>query len=330
MGRPTVILLVLMAAIGAWFFFTEMSRRDPAASAGPGSIVREVSRVAVGGSDSTATDESRGVIRVATMNLDSFDSDKAARLDVVRILAQMVSHFDVVALQEITSGEQHVLPTLVDAANQLGGNYDFVIGPRTGRGNERQQFAFVYDKQRVDVDRYELYSVQDPDDLLQHEPLVGWFRARGVEPSDAFTFTLVNMLVNAEETVRENRVTRSVFEQVRNDRRGEDDVILLGDFGVNADQLRQLVDMPNAVFTISDMPTNPQHNRTHINVVVDRHATVELTGRSGVFDFLRELNLTMEQALSISEHLPVWAEFSVYEGGQPGRVAASSSSPSNR
>lgn len=324
MGRPTVILLVLMAAIGAWFFINEMSRQRTGATGGAAPLVREVSR-ALTGSDAAEGESGprSGVIRVATLNLDNFDSAKADRADVVGVLARIISQFDLVALQGITSGEQHVVPRLVDAVNRLGGNYDFVIGPRVGRDQRRQQFAFVYDKSRVDLDRYELYSVQDPDDLLQNEPLVGWFRARQVDPQQAFTFSLVNMLVSTDEAERENRITRSVFEQVRNDARGEDDVILLGDFGVNADRLRQLVDLPSAVFTISDLPTNPQYDRSHINMIMDRHATIELTGRSGVFDFLREMNLTMQQALVISRHLPVWAEFSVYEGGQPGHVAAS-------
>jgi hypothetical protein len=36
---------------------------------------------------------------------------------------------------------------------------------------------------------------------------------------------------------------------------------------------------------------------------------------------MREHNLTMEQALEVSDHLPVWAEFSSTEGGLPGRIA---------
>jgi hypothetical protein len=35
---------------------------------------------------------------------------------------------------------------------------------------------------------------------------------------------------------------------------------------------------------------------------------------------MREFDLTMQQAQEISEHLPVWAEFSSYEGGQKGYV----------
>jgi hypothetical protein len=50
-------------------------------------------------------------------------------------------------------------------------------------------------------------------------------------------------------------------------------------------------------------------------------ATQEFTGRGGVFDLIREYNLTVDEALEVSDHLPVWAEFSIYEGGQPGRFA---------
>ena len=49
--------------------------------------------------------------------------------------------------------------------------------------------------------------------------------------------------------------------------------------------------------------------------------TPEFTGRGGVFDFLREFNLSLEQAEQVSDHLPLWAEFSVYEGGRTGPVA---------
>ncbi len=38
-------------------------------------------------------------------------------------------------------------------------------------------------------------------------------------------------------------------------------------------------------------------------------------------DLMREYNLTMEQALEVSDHLPIWAEFSIYENGHPGPVA---------
>jgi hypothetical protein len=35
---------------------------------------------------------------------------------------------------------------------------------------------------------------------------------------------------------------------------------------------------------------------------------------------MRQFHLPLPAVLEISEHLPVWAEFSVYEGGEAGHV----------
>jgi hypothetical protein len=34
-----------------------------------------------------------------------------------------------------------------------------------------------------------------------------------------------------------------------------------------------------------------------------------------------QFNLTVDEALEVSDHMPVWAEFNLHEGGQGGRVA---------
>ncbi|HEY2759735.1 MAG TPA: endonuclease/exonuclease/phosphatase, partial [Pirellulales bacterium] len=67
--------------------------------------------------------------------------------------------------------------------------------------------------------------------------------------------------------------------------------------------------------------TNTKQTHTYDNLIFNRAATVEFTGRSGIFDVLREFNLTLDQALQVSDHFPAWAEFSAYEGGPAGRVA---------
>ena len=36
---------------------------------------------------------------------------------------------------------------------------------------------------------------------------------------------------------------------------------------------------------------------------------------------MKQMNLTLNEAMSISDHMPVWAEFSVFEAGRPRRVA---------
>ena len=140
MGRPSLIILIAMAVIGSWMFFNDVPLdRMPwgEGSLDPASMTTPI-----------ASGDTRYLrIRIATFNLDSFDSAKAAQPDVMRALAHIIGQFDVVALQEIKSAEHHLLPGLVDEINQRqSGLYDFVVGPRVGRESNKEQFAWGYSR----------------------------------------------------------------------------------------------------------------------------------------------------------------------------------------
>ncbi len=69
------------------------------------------------------------------------------------------------------------------------------------------------------------------------------------------------------------------------------------------------------------MKTNTRRTKAYDNIVFDRQATTEYTGRVGVLDLLAEFNLSMDEALEVSDHLPVWAEFSARQRDGRGTVA---------
>jgi deoxyribonuclease-1-like protein len=261
-------------------------------------------------------------IRVASFNIQVFGQSKADKPVVMDYLARIARYFDVIAVQEIRSKVQDVVPRFVDKINETGAHYDWVIGPPIGRTVSTEQYAYIFDRASIEVDRSQLYTVDDPDDLLHREPYVGWFRVRGPSPEQAFTFTLINIHTDPDETDTELDVLDDVLLAVQNDGRGEDDVILLGDLNVDDQHLGELGGLSGVAWAISGVPTNVRGTKLYDNIVYHSMATPEFTGRAGVFDFMREFNLTMDQALEVSDHLPVWAEFSIYEGGQPGRVAA--------
>jgi endonuclease/exonuclease/phosphatase family metal-dependent hydrolase len=216
---------------------------------------------------------------------------------------------------------QDVLPQFVDEVNAAGRHYDYVIGPRLGRTSSKEQYAFVFDTASIEIDRSALYTVSDPDDLLHREPLVGWFRVRGPPPDQAFTFSLINIHTDPDETAQEVDALADVLRAVRDDGRGEDDVILLGDLNVDDAHLGRLGQISNLHWVVSRVATNTRGTKQYDNVLFSELATTEYTGRWGVFDMVRQFNLTVEEALEISDHLPVWAEFGLLEGGQRGRVA---------
>ena len=268
-----------------------------------------------------------GGVRIASFNIQVFGEKKLSNPRVRSLLADIVRRFDVVAIQEIRS-KQDILPQFVDTINATGRHYDYVIGPRLGRSNSKEQYAFVFDTASIEVDRNALYTVSDPDDLLHREPLVGWFRVRGPPPDQAFTFSLVDIHTDPDETTQELNALADVFRAVRDDGRGEDDVIVLGDLNVDDHHLGRLGQISQIHWAVSGVATNTRGNKLYDNIIFSDLATTEYTGRWGVFDMIREFNITVEEALEISDHMPVWAEFSLYEGGQGGRIATRPFNPS--
>ena len=266
-------------------------------------------------------------IKVASFNIQVFGTSKLQKTPVMQVLADVVRRFDLVAIQEVRSVDDTVLPQFSALINSTGVRYDFVIGPRLGRTNSKEQYAILYDTSRIEVDPSSVYTVPDPQDLLHREPLVARFRPRGVPPNQAFTFSLVNIHTDPDETVTEMDTLANVFVGVQQNGTGEDDVILLGDLNVDEYHLGNLGRLPGIGYVVAGVPTNTRRDKTYDNIVFDRRTTVEYTGRWGVLDLMAEYSLTSAQALEVSDHMPVWAEFGVYEGAvgplalQPGGSA---------
>jgi endonuclease/exonuclease/phosphatase family metal-dependent hydrolase len=262
-------------------------------------------------------------IRIASFNIQAFGQAKLQRPQVMEVLVQVVRRFDLVAIQEIRSKEHDVLPRFVKLINSADGRdrYDFAISQRLGRTSSQEQYAFVFDTDRIEIDRRYAYTVVDRGDRLHREPFVAAFRARGPPPDQAFTFTLINIHTDPDEVDKELNALDDVYRAVQDDGRGEDDVILLGDLNTHSGRLGELSRVPFLMCAINEPFTNTRQNKQYDNILFQSEATTEFTSRSGVLNLMREFGLSQAQALEVSDHFPIWAEFSVYEGGKPGYVA---------
>jgi endonuclease/exonuclease/phosphatase family metal-dependent hydrolase len=309
MKRLFQLIVGALAVVGGWYAVEKANEHG----------LTNISLPSLTGMGGNAAPPTRGneTIRLATFNIQVFGEAKLNDAAAMQTIVAILKNFDLIAIQEIRSLSQDILPQLIAELNADGHRYDYALGPRLGRSTSKEQYAFVFDTETIEIDRNQLYTVDDPDDLLHREPLVGWFRARGPAPEQAFTFSLVTVHTDPDETDQELDVLDDVFFKVRDDpRRGEDDVIMVGDFNAKALSMRQLGQLKGLVKVVNgETPTNTLHNAQYDNILFHEAATTEFTGRGGVFDFLRQYNLPLEQAKRVSDHLPVWAEFSVFEGG---------------
>jgi hypothetical protein len=265
-------------------------------------------------------------IRIASFNIQVFGDKKASQPEIMWTLAAIIQNFHVVAIQEIRTQDDYFIDNFLRTyVNANGRTYDKVVGPRLGRSSSTEQYAFLYDTAAIQVNRSSIYTVNDPDDLLHREPLVAMFRTRGPPPDGAFTFVLVNMHTDPEETDTELDALAQVYQAVRRASGGEDDIILLGDLNVDDQHLGELGRLDGIRPLIRGVYTNTRQNALYDNIVLHQQSTAEFSGRAGIYNYLPLYQLppqqALEKALKVSDHLPVWAEFSTYEATTPGRVA---------
>jgi deoxyribonuclease-1-like protein len=324
MTRVLILVLVAAAAGGGWYLCANFTLDVRRTSDGKLEQVRIIPRK--GGSLFSRGDPlgspdgaARPNIKIATFNLGGLDETKLANLVVTDVLVRTIPRFDVVAVQGVRGRNRGVLVRLVEQINATGRSYDYAVSLSAERNAAGEYSAFLFDQSTIEIDRSTVQSVEDPGKRFRHRPLVASFRARGPAEAEAFTFTLINVQTDPAQGAAERDLLASVYRAVRDNGRNEDDIILLGDLEADNEHLGALGRVANITAALSNTPTTARSARLD-NILFDRLATTEFTGRAGVMDLMREfVDLPSQSILEVSEHLPVWAEFSSYEGGQAGQ-----------
>ncbi len=255
-------------------------------------------------------------ILIASFNIQAFGEKKIGNRTTAERIATIIQLFDVVAIQEVRATDQTVIPQLLKYINAGGARYDYVLGPRLGRTVSKEQYCFIYDSNRLMTSPQASYTLEDKADLLHREPMVARFVTRVPQGYRPFTFSLMDIHTDPDEVKQEMLVLNDAMRGVREYEwatAGEDDVLLMGDLNAEPKQFGPLGQVPGIFWVIRDQPSNTRKTKLYDNIIFDRGLTNEFTGASGVVDYGDALGIGMEEALTISDHMPIWAEFTITE-----------------
>lgn len=262
-------------------------------------------------------------LRIATFNIQRFGEKKASMPEVMQHIAQIVASFDLVAIQEVQSPQAMPIARLVDLINRSGGRYDATVSEPIGRSTYREQYAFIWDATRIQMIPQSAYVVRDDQDRMSRPPMVASFEARiaAVAGRQPLRLTVINVhtdpnQVSPSQTDSEMNVLDDVFLRVRQyeyQTRGIKNVLIAGDLNANTAQLGELGQIEGMHSVVGTTPTNLAGTKTYDHILFDRNVTSEYTGVFGVIDLEQDFGLTPQQAALVSDHRPVWAEFSAYE-----------------
>ena len=250
-------------------------------------------------------------IKIASFNIQVFGRSKASKPEVLEILSQTIASFDIVAIQEIRDKTETAIKGLEVAVDALGTNYDFIIGPRLGRTNSKEQYAFFYNTETVTSVGSYTYD-EGGIDKYHREPLIALFKSK----KGSFDVVIINIHVDPDDAKSEiNSLPNVVVDAIVHF--SEKDVIVLGDMNADCeyfdenDQTSTLRGQAFRWLITNDMDTNVAASScTYDRIISTLTLNEDYTGVSDIFRFDQMFELDCA-AKEISDHYPVFAEFFV-------------------
>ena len=281
---------------------------------------------------------------IATWNIRAFggltekwvsgDKDSPKRdLQSIRVIAEIIRRFDVVAIQEIRGN----LKALRHMLKMLGSDWGLVLTDVTrGKAGNDERLGFVFDRRKIQMSGLacELVVPGDAPDEIEPEALHQQFARTPYAVSFRCgdqTFILVTLHVlygkiPSDRTPELQAIAKWLDEWARDINSWDHNLIALGDFNIDREG-----DERYKAFTSTGLyvPENLQHAPRTIFDGDEGHFYDQIAwftkeaGRpalsleyrdSGYFDFTtvalphRDLNKT-ELSWRISDHYPLWTEF---------------------
>ena len=256
------------------------------------------------------TDLGTRTVRLAAWNIRIFSNNSRDDHELRRI-ANVLIDYDFIAIVELR--DEEVLKRTETILKRMGRDYDYLVSRPVG-GKVKERYAFLFDQMLVDVlDDGMVFP--DPNDTFLREPYSASFRA------GQFDFTAITAHVIWGDSVlprqREVRELANVYQTLQAMNGAEQDVILLGDFNCNPDDLlayQPLMSIPRMAH-LFDVPQKSHIRDTSLydNIFFQTSYVTEYTGKSGIdrFDETDFGNDDMTASLAVSDHRPVWGEFRI-------------------
>lgn len=229
-------------------------------------------------------------VSLASFNIQSFGAAKARNATTMAMLADIITRFDLVAIQEIRDINSTALSLLANMTN-----YSYVVSPRLGTSNYKEQYAFLYNDKIV----FENVSYVFNSTVFERPPFVAKFSA------GEFDFFAVNVHVKPElgRTRKEIMAMKELVET------GED-YIMLGDFNADCNYLDEEMDelLPGFFVAVPGTEdTTVGRSDCAYDRVVFTETALEDFHSYGVHKF--DEGMSMDEAKRVSDHYPVYAEF---------------------
>ncbi len=243
-------------------------------------------------------------VKIASFNIQVFGRSKAGKTDVMNTLAQIITSFDIVAIQEIRDSSGTAIDKLEKAVDSLGTDYEYVIGPRLGRTSSKEQYAFIYKADSITVNNTITYP--DTEDNFHREPFIGQFLYGNT------TFVIGTIHTDPDEATPEINKLVDVFDYIKNKYSKTTKMMIVGDYNADCryfdedEMAAPLRDSQYYWVTGNELDTNLATSDCTYDRIVTMNIDQSEIDSSGVYLFDEVHGLRLDEAKDVSDHYPVW------------------------
>lgn len=253
-------------------------------------------------------------VSLLSFNIQVFGKTKSNKPEVMHVISDIVTQFHIIAIQEVRDKSGTTAPKLMEL---LPDYYDFIIGPREGRTNSKEQFLYLYDSTKVDVLGQVVY--EDVDDVYERNPMGLYLKVGELD------FVLINLHIKPDdkdtksinETYDEISVLPMVIESFSTFF-NEPDIAIVGDFNedgsyFNEELLSEIFNESQYINVIhNDLNTTvAKSSNTYDRIILTDDMSTDWAGEYGVLYFDEVYDLGDLEPKKISDHYPVWCTLNI-------------------
>ena len=252
-------------------------------------------------------------LRIGAFNIQVFGKTKASKPEVMDELGKIIRTYDIVAIQEIRDKSQTAFPALVENVNTGDDSqYAYVVSERLGRTSSKEQYAYIYNTQTVEItETPHIYKEPNGTDPFHREPYIASFKAL----NGNYDFTLIVIHTDPDEATDEINALDTVVKYAQALYSDEQDFIIMGDLNADCSYFDE-----NSTSTLTSgdyhwvinnsMDTTTKSTDCTYDRIIFTNATVQdFTEDAGVFRYDLIYGLSYDETIAVSDHYPVYAEF---------------------
>nr|KAG5708415.1 hypothetical protein BaRGS_026142 [Batillaria attramentaria] len=249
--------------------------------------------------------------------MKTFGKTKMSKPDVRQRIRQIVERYDVLHAQEIRDSSEesvHELIADLNAGIPTEASFDVIISPPIGRTTYKEQYAYIYKKDRVAV--YDSYVYDDTaHDVFEREPYSALI---GPISNSSDKFALIGLHAKPADAVAEIGFLKDVITDVKTKFGSGVETLVVGDLNADCSYATynkrvQAGDYLTTNFSYvwligenADTTVRESTDCAYDRLVVPSTIASRVVSGSAVsFDFGEWLGINEDTSLDVSDHYPV-------------------------